>query len=68
MNVTIINQISNISGNISFPDNPSPEHGNVTALIASCIRSESMLRCTVNSVPYMIGSEVLRDSVIKFEP
>ena len=65
--ISIVSQSMNVSGGISFPDNPSPHYLSVTAMIASCIRTGASLRCNINDKPYMIGSEALRDSVISFE-
>ena len=67
MTVSIVSQSMNISGSISFPDNPSPHYASVTAMIASCIRTGSSLRCNIQGKPYMIGSDALRDSVISFD-
>ena len=67
MTISIVSQNMNISGSISFPDSPSPHYASVTAMIASCIKSGSSLRCNIHGKPYMIGAEALRDSVISFD-
>jgi hypothetical protein len=65
--ISIVSQSMNISGSISFPDNPSPHYASVTAMIASCIKSGNSLRCNIEGKPYMIGADALRDSVISFD-
>ena len=68
MTIQITTPTTNISGSITFPDNPSPRYDAITALIHACLKSGSSLRCNINGIPHMIGSEALRESVIRFDP
>lgn len=58
---------TNISGVVSLEYITNPSVGDITRLVASCIQQERPLRIVVNGDTVVIGPEVLKKTVIRFE-